>query len=315
MDTFTLQLNGGDPVALTLNAIGEFVQDVTLIDGSNTLVLQATDFNGNESPSTTVVIELLTDKTPPTIQPTLNLTEPGKTAVVASRIKDTFAGTDTLDYSTPKATIRDSAWVDVAVLSLFDDGSNGDAFPDDAIFTNIWPTLAGQESFYSVDFSASDYSGNLAVLNGVSLPVFDDPIIGAIEFNPTEPTITDPVTLTVEVTDTSGITAVVVGYAPTGETNWTDSNAIPIGDDRWEAVPGILNAGQCDVRVKAYDSHSRKSTESTTLGIVRQVARMSRKYQHRNAKPWSSCSIPPTDPTGPITPGGWRLERHAVGLE
>lgn len=86
--TVTVKLNSGAAEAVTVGSDGSFSKAITLVAGSNTITIVATDYAGK---TTTVTRTVKLDTTPPTIKSvtlTPNPVDAGKTFIISVDVTD-----------------------------------------------------------------------------------------------------------------------------------------------------------------------------------------------------------------------------------
>lgn len=156
----TLAINEGLADALELGAGGTFERRVDLNLGENTIKVAGEDGNGNTT-SVALTIERVPDTEPPLI------VDPGVEPVcgvfcqsftVTARIIDVASG---VDVGSAIARLQHPDGIDVASITLYDDGIHGDDVANDSVFTGQWDSCSAvDEGIYYVDLEASDNQGN-----------------------------------------------------------------------------------------------------------------------------------------------------------
>ncbi|MHA1149880.1 MAG: choice-of-anchor X domain-containing protein [Promethearchaeota archaeon] len=113
----------------------------------------------------------------------------------------------------------------ITTLTLYDDGTHGDAIPGDYIFTNNWSSSGRGEGTYYVDIRAIDASLNLNtrnIDNSVSFILADntDPLIQNSDISPNSGEVTQIFTITTDVSDAYGIISVYASITDSTTGTW-----------------------------------------------------------------------------------------------
>lgn len=261
----TVRVNAGAPIALSLDSNGNFTQNVTLAEGANTVTVEATDGCGNDS-TLDVHVTRLVDEDPPVISEVAR-TPPGGgfTTVfqVTARVQDFWTGVDsgsvTLYVQHPDET-------NVATLPMYDDGVNGgDSTAGDEIYSAQWDASgAPAEGTYLLDIQAADMRGNTRHAENVAtIQVWDSPAIANVGYAPSSPTDSDPVTVTAELTDFSGIAGAVLYYSEDNGGTWSPRGMTDIGGSMWRGVIPAQDQGTVLFKITANDPMAHSTTSDT----------------------------------------------------
>ena len=266
----TITVNGGSPETLSLDNNGYFEHIVSLNIGFNSIVIDATDGGGNSS-SATIDIERATDTIGPSISDiAVNPLqgEIGTQFAITARVTDSYSG---VDASSVTCSIQQPDENTIATLQMYDDGTNGDTVAGDNIFTALWNSFATTEAIHYIDFYAADNAGNPSDLeNGENIDVYDLPVIVYQDILPQSPTNLDTVTISADITDTSGIASVSAWYSIDGGSSWTPLDTTANGNVYSANVPPQNNS-PVNYRFSASDTlgHTRTGdTQSYTITFV-----------------------------------------------
>ncbi len=250
----TVSVNGGVPASLSLLPDGFFTQTVSLAEGQNQILIQARNRIKNKA-SYTMSVNRLTDSIPPV------LTQPYVDAGIGLKgtkfnfsviVYDEDSGVDT---SKVTARIRLPDGNTAATVQLYDDGEHSDNKNGDGVFGNSWDSFKAGEGLHSVDFYAFDKRGNLAdLVNGVTLFVYDRPVIKEPYLSTKNPLSSDPVTANADITDISGVQSAFLRYSINAGNSWDLIPMSSTGLDYTGTIPA-QKPGTVYYKVTARDVH------------------------------------------------------------
>lgn len=233
----TITINNGSPETLSLDENGYFEHVVALAEGSNEIVIDATDGGGSSS-SATINITRAVDNIGPIISDVAvnPLTgDIGSLFTISARVTDADSG---VNGSTVACMIQQPDENTIAFFTMYDDGTHGDMSAGDSIYTTQWDSLPATEAVHYIDFYAEDNATNARELeNGTNIDIFDLPIIVYQDISPSNPTNLDTVTISAEITDTLGIASVTGWYSIEGGTSWTPLDTTANGNIYSAQVP------------------------------------------------------------------------------
>ncbi len=265
--TAFLSVNGGAQIALSLDSLGDFSQDVSLSPGSNSILIETTDGGGNYS-SATITVQVATDTAGPSITDMgVNPAEGeiGTIFKISATIADLQSG---VDSTTVQCMIQQPDEISIATLQLYDDGTHGDTVAGNGIFQTDWDSSGTSEAIYYLDFHATDMAGNARdIENGKTIFVFDLPQIAYQNISPANPTNIDAVTISAQITDSSGISSVSGWYSEDGGTSWNPLSTSSNGDIYISTVPP-QNVETVHYRFSASDSYGRNVIGDTRTFTV-----------------------------------------------
>ncbi len=233
----TVSVNEGVPESLSLSPQGFFTRTVSLAEGRNQILIQARNQIKNKS-SYTMFVKRLTDSIPPV------LTQPHVDAGIG--LKGTkfkfsvcvYDGDSGIDTSKVTAGIRLPDGNMLATVQLYDDGEHSDKKPGDRVFGNLWDSSKAGEGLHSVDFYAFDKTGNSSdLVNGVTLFVYDRPVITEPYLSTTSPLSSDPVTANAYIRDTSGVQSAFLLFSITAGNSWKSIPMYSTGLDYRVRIP------------------------------------------------------------------------------
>ena len=213
-------VNDGVPASLSLSPQGFFTRTVSLAEGRNQILIQAQNPIKNKS-SYRMSVTRLADSIPPVlIQPYVD----AGMGLKGTKIKFSvcaYDGDSGIDTSKVTAIIRLPDGKPLATVQLYDDGEHSDKKPGDGVFGNSWDSSKAGEGLHSVDFYAFDKTGNSSdLVNGVTLFVYDRPVITEPYLSTTKPLSSDPVTANVYIRDTSGVQSAFLLYSINAGNSW-----------------------------------------------------------------------------------------------
>jgi len=191
------KVNGGVWNSLVLNSNDEFSETVNLIEGSNTILVRGFDIFGKSS-TKTVTGTRIGDVQPPLIyNVTSNNTEPeiGEDIIVSAAITDSWSGVNNESVECQVYLAISKTYLTFPMVPVGDD-----------IYEGTIPTTTFIEDYYFVDIYAEDNSANAALLSeALNFRPFDLPVFDQITVLPENITNFDQITISVEITDQSGI--------------------------------------------------------------------------------------------------------------
>ena len=213
-------VNDGVSASLSLSPQGFFTRTVSLAEGRNQILIQARNRIKNKS-SYRMSVTRLADSIPPVlIQPYVD----AGMGLKGTKIKFSvcaYDGDSGIDTSKVTAIIRLPDGKPLATVQLYDDGEHSDKKPGDGVFGNSWDSSKAGEGLHSVDFYAFDKTGNSSdLVNGVTLFVYDRPVITEPYLSTTKPLSSDPVTANVYIRDTSGVQSAFLLYSINAGNSW-----------------------------------------------------------------------------------------------
>ncbi|GEM_PF-3478565 len=263
-DSGEYRINGGVWTAYSIGFDGGFSFAAALESGLNTFEVCAEDYLDQRGCSS-VQVSRLTDTIPPSIS---NITfappefEVGSTAQITAHIRDDWSG---VDPATPLAEVLGIGQGVVASIALYDDGMHGDGGAGDGVFGSTWDTAGIDEGEYQLRVSAADNEGNGAsVAHGQWLFAYDYPVISDVAHAPAEPTNVDDVTVTASVTDSTGLSSVLLRYETNGAGSWTTVAMISGTDNSWSTdIPRLLGGGSVEYYVEATDVYLNEASSAT----------------------------------------------------
>jgi cell division septation protein DedD/WD40 repeat protein len=252
ISTATVKVNQEKPGALGLSPDGSFDQSVLITNEKNTIYIEAEDVLKNQS-SVTMTVEYIADSIPPTLtEPFVNAGADQKetTFNLSIRIHDGDSGVDT---SRITATIRSPEGNSIDKVPLYDDGNHGDLDSGDGIFGNSWHSSGAVEGLHSIDFYAFDKTGNSGNLaNTGNFFVYDKPKIKQPRTSVPKPLSKDPVTISADITDASGIQSADLIYSTDSGVTWSWEPMSGTGDTFKGTIPA-QSMGTVFYKVKAID--------------------------------------------------------------
>ncbi|MFO7971135.1 MAG: FN3 associated domain-containing protein [Desulfobacterales bacterium] len=250
----TLSVNDGVPSSLSLSSQGFFTRTVSLIKGQNQIAIQARNRIKNRT-SYTMSVTRIADSIPPVlIQPYVNtgIGLKGTKFKLSIKVYDEDSG---IDPTKVTVRIRLPDGNTLETLHLYDDGEHSDKKGGDGVFGNLWESSKAGEGLHSVDFYAFDKTGNSSDLgNGVTLFVYDMPVIKEPYLSSARPHSSDPVTVHADITDISGVQSAFLSYSLNAGNSW---NLIPMsstGLDYTGTIPA-QKTGTVYYKVTARDVH------------------------------------------------------------
>ncbi|MHA1284203.1 MAG: choice-of-anchor X domain-containing protein [Promethearchaeota archaeon] len=175
--------------------------------GSYNIDINATDNSAAQNTATSDNADSFTivDTTNPSIQ---NGAVNPTSGTVGTNFTITATITDESSISQAWATIENGTFI--AAVQLYDDGSHGDATPNDNIYTGVWDSTGWYASTYNVDINATDNNGRTNKVDNVasiSLTSQDTtpPQITNVQANPSIVNPGDIIVISCEIFDDSGI--------------------------------------------------------------------------------------------------------------
>ncbi len=256
-----ISVNGGAAEGLTLDAQDEFSHQVSLSPGVNTIRIDATE-GGGKSAYVAIMITRNQDTDGPLISNVIATPSEatiGSVFTISAQVADAHSA---IEASSVTCHIQLPDETDVDVLTMYDDGTHGDESSNDSIYTAEWTSSSATEDNYLVDITASDSAANSAqVENACTLSTYDFPAFGTPEVTPASPTDTDEVTVTIDITDSSGISSKTLWYQPSDATNWVPRDMSGVGPSYTSTIP-MLEEGIVKYKIEATDvlGHTSEST-------------------------------------------------------
>ena len=263
------RINGGTWTACSIAPDGAFSFAAALESGLNTVEVCAEDYLGQRGCSS-VHVTRVTDTIPPVIS---NITfapfefEAGATVQVTAHIQDDWSG---VDPATALAEILSLGRSVVASVPLYDDGVHGDGGAGDGVSGSSWNTVGIDEGDYQLRVSAADNEGNGAsVTFGQWLFAYDYPVISDVAHTPSEPTNVDDVPVTATVTDSTGLSSVLLRYKANGAGSWTTLTMVSRVNATWSAdIPALVDGGSVEYYVQATDVYLNTASSETSSYTV-----------------------------------------------
>jgi cell division septation protein DedD/WD40 repeat protein len=250
----TLSVNDGVPSSLSLSSQGSFTRTVSLAEGRNQISVQARNRIKNKA-SYTMSVKRIADSIPPVlIEPYVDtgMGLKGTKFKLSVSVYDEDSGIDTTKVT---ARIRLPDGNTSETVQLYDDGEHSDNKNGDGVFGNSWESSKAGEGLHSVDFYAFDKTGNSSdLVNGVTLFVYDRPVIKEPYLSAAKPLSSDPVTVHADITDISGVQSAFLSYSITAGNSW---NLIPMSSTGLDYT-GIIpeqKTGTVYYKVTARDVH------------------------------------------------------------
>jgi cell division septation protein DedD len=248
----TVSVNNGVPASLPLSPHGFFTRTVSLARGRNDILIQARNRIENKS-SYRMSVTRLADAIPPVLtQPDVDtgIGLKGKKFKISVCVYDGDSGIDT---SKVTAKIRLPAGNTLATVQLYDDGEHLDKKPGDGVFGNSWDSSKAGEGLHTVDFYAFDRTGNSSdLIKGVTLFVYDRPVITEPYLSTTKPFSSDPVTANAYIRDTSGVQYASLLYSINAGNSWKSIPMYSTGLDYRVTIPA-QKTGTVYYKVSARD--------------------------------------------------------------
>jgi PKD repeat protein len=205
------KVNNGDWEDVTVTG-NQFSHNVSLSEGLNTITLQAQDNYYNQSQCMLHVTRLIDGDPPFVTSPEISNSNPeiGEQITFSALIQDGWTG---VDATTVISFVHNPDSTFVQSYPMFDDGTNGDITPGDDIYTCTINTDSYLEMQYLIDVIASDYNSNVVFENNIiTFNPFDLPEFADFIIQPDIITISDSVTITVTISDQSGIINSILYY-------------------------------------------------------------------------------------------------------
>jgi cell division septation protein DedD/WD40 repeat protein len=248
----TVSVNNGASASLPLSPHGFFTRTVSLARGRNDILIQARNRIENKS-SYRMSVTRLADAIPPVLrQPDVDtgIGLKGKKFKISVCVYDGYSGVDT---SKVTARIRLPAGNTLATVQLYDDGEHSDKKPGDGVFGNSWDSSKAGEGLHTVDFYAFDRTGNSSdLIKGVTLFVYDRPVITEPYLSTTKPFSSDPVTANAYIRDTSGVQYASLLYSINAGNSWKSIPMYSTGLDYRVTIPA-QKTGTVYYKVSARD--------------------------------------------------------------
>ncbi|MGD9107108.1 MAG: FN3 associated domain-containing protein, partial [Desulfobacterales bacterium] len=250
----TISVNDGVPSSLSLSSQCFFTRTVSLAEGQNQILIQARNRIKNKA-SYSMFVTRLYDSIPPV------LTQPYVDAGIGLRgtkfklsvgVYDEESGVDT---SKVTAKIRLPDGNTSETVQLYDDGEHSDKKSGDGVFGNSWESSKSGEGLHSVDFYAFDRTGNSSdLINGVTLFVYDRPVIKEPYLSAVKPLSSDPVTVDADITDISGVHSAFLRYSINAGNSWSLIPMSSTGLNYTGTIPA-QKTGTVYYKVTARDVH------------------------------------------------------------
>jgi len=249
----TISVNGGTSEDLALGDQGDFSHGVSLVVGANTIRVEATD-GGGAGGYAQISVTRNTDTEGPvisnvTVSPAQGTIGSAFTisAHVADGISDVNPNSVTCHAQLPDET-------DAGTLQMYDDGTHGDTSGGDSVYMCQWDSTGAQEGTHFVDITASDVPGNPSEAeNAQTFVAYDLPLFGTPVIAPSSPTDTDDVSVTIGITDQSGIASATLWYQPPSSSTWVPRQLTADGQAHTGTIPP-QNDGTVNYKVEATDS-------------------------------------------------------------
>jgi len=217
----TISVNDSVPSSLSLSSQGFFTRTVSLVEGQNQISVQARNRIKNKA-SYTMSVTRIADSIPPVlIQPCVDtgMGLKGTKFKLWVGVYDEDSGIDTTKVT---ARIRLPDGNTSETLQLYDDGEHSDKKSGDGVFGNSWESSKAGEGLHSADFYAFDKTGNSSdLVNGVTLFIYDRPVIKEPYLSAAKPLSSDPVTVHADITDISGVQSAFLRYSINAGNSWS----------------------------------------------------------------------------------------------
>ena len=268
----TLSVNDGVPSALSLSSQGFFSQTVSLLQGRNQILVQTRNRIKNKA-SYTMSVTRMADSIPPVLtQPYVHagIGLKGTKFKLSVGVYDEDSGVDT---SKVTARIRLPDGNPSETVQLYDDGEHSDKKSGDGVFGNSWESSKAGEGLHSIDFYAFDKTGNASdLVNGVTLFVYDRPVIKEPYLSSAKPGSSDPVTVHADITDISGVQTAFLVYSINAGNSWDVIPMSSTGLDYTGTIPA-QKTGTVYYKVTARDVHGYGSETGAYAYMVRDRTR------------------------------------------
>ena len=304
----TLSVNDGAPSSLSLSSQDFFTRTVSLVEGPNQILVQAQNRIKNKT-SYTMSVTRIADSIPPVlIEPYVDTCMGLKGTKFKLRIGgyDEDSGIDTTKVT---ARIRLPDGNTSETVQLYDDGEHSDKESGDGVFGNLWESSKAGEGLHSVDFYAVDKTGNSSdLVNGVTLFVYDRPVIKEPYLSAAKPLSSDPVTVHADIMDISGVQSAFLLYSITAGNSW---NLIPMsstGLDYTGTIPA-QKTGTVYYKVTARDVHGYGSETVAYAYTVQDSTRPVVKIQ------WPATVAESTTSESWIIVSGRAMGVNGIGLK
>jgi WD40 repeat protein/cell division septation protein DedD len=274
----TISLNDGAPSSLSLSSQDFFARTVSLVEGPNQILVQAQNRIKNKASYTMSVVRIADSIPPVLIDPYVDtgMGLKGRKFKLRVSVYDEDSGIDTTKVT---ARIRLPDGNTSETVQLYDDGEHSDKKSGDGVFGNLWESSKAGEGLHSVDFYAVDKTGNSSdLVNGVTLFVYDRPVIKEPYLSAAKPLSSDPVTVHADITDISGVQSAFLRYSITAGNSW---NLIPMsstGLDYTGTIP-VQKTGTVYYKVTARDVHGYGSETGAYAYTVQDSTRPVVKIQ------------------------------------
>lgn len=250
----TLSVNDGVPSPLSPTSQGFFTQTVSLVEGQNQISVQARNRIKNKA-SYTMSVTRIADSMPPVlIQPYVNtgMGLKGTKFKLSVGVYDEDSGIDPTKVTARIRLPDGNTW---ETVQLYDDGEHSDKKSGDGVFGNLWESSKAGEGLHSVDFYAFDKTGNSSdLVNGVTLFVYDRPVIKEPYLSSASPRSSDPVTVHADITDISGVQSAFLAYSISAGNSWDLIPMSSTGLDYTGTIPA-QKTGTVYYKVRARDVH------------------------------------------------------------
>ncbi len=250
----TISVNDGVPSSLSLSSQGFFTRKVSLVEGQNQILVQARNRIKNKASYTMSVMRIADSIPPVLIQPYVDagIGLKGTKFKLSVGVYDEDSGVDT---SKVTARIRLPDGNTLVNVQLYDDGEHSDKKSGDGVFGNSWESSKAGEGLHSVDFYAFDKTGNSSdLVNGVTLFVYDRPVIKEPYLSAAKPLSSDPVTVNADITDISGVQSAFLRYSIEAGNSWSLIPMSSTGLDYTGTIPA-QKTGTVYYKVTARDVH------------------------------------------------------------
>ncbi len=275
----TLSVNDGVPSSLSPSSQGFFTQTVSLLEGQNKILVQAQNRMNNKA-SYTMFVTRIADSIPPVlIQPYVDTVMglKGRKFKLSVGVYDEDSGVDTTKVT---ASIRLPDGNTLETIQLYDDGEHSDKKSGDGMFGNSWESSKAGEGLHPVDFYAVDKAGNSSdLVNGVTLFVYDRPVIKEPYLSSARPRSRDPVTIHAGITDISGVQSAFLLYSITEGNSWDLIPMSSTGLDYTGTIPA-QKTGTVYYKVTARDVQGYGSETGAYAYTVQDSTKPVLKIQH-----------------------------------
>ena len=251
---------------LPQNFIGtsyQYSQEISLDPGTNSITVAAQDGPRNRS-FVEIIINYVTDPEPPIIswgnvEP--EMVEIGDNATITARTYDVFTGLTNLEvYGYITSAVDDT----FDTIQLYDDGTHGDLVSGDSIFTNTLTTIGYSEGFYNLALSSEDTNGYVQNASNVHpFMIIDYPEITNIQHTPEIPTNLEPVTVTANATDGSGIASVQLYYSFDNQQSFISVSMDSINPDEYEGEIPAASVPTVYFYIHAIDIYTNTTNSDT----------------------------------------------------